>query len=312
MNDDNKDQEVAMIDDDEARGVVVKDQEGIGSVFAEDMQLLDPEDQDKHLIKYWDNREYFRKWLLSKFEQGIHYGFPPGCEVKYNDKGEVVVKNKQGNWNVQNSKQWQAKPSLYKAGAAFLKDLLRLRDEYESDAVAQTALQGQGTFIRVCRLFDKATNKFVGQGSGAYKVGNKNMDANAALKMADKNALTAAVLNTTAISDLFTQDIEDKETTVTTEPTGSDENSKKLLQDWSRVVFEKSHPLHGHTPSAGELSALRAMIKVWMVSFEELKGGSEAVVKWLKENCAMSELTDKEGNPIGIQVQLKRENWNHE
>jgi len=51
-----------------------------GLVFSEDLQLLKPDEQDKIMVQYWDNRVHFRRKLMEKFVQGIHYGFPPGMQ----------------------------------------------------------------------------------------------------------------------------------------------------------------------------------------------------------------------------------------
>ena len=51
--------------------------------------------------------------------------------------------------------------------------------------------------------------ELLGEGLGVFAVGEKKMQANAALKMAEKRAMVDAVLNTLGIADLFSQDLED-------------------------------------------------------------------------------------------------------
>lgn len=159
------------------------------------VSLLPVEQQKVVLAQYTERRSHFRHWLLSQLQEGVHYGYPPGCKPRPTD-----------------AKQWQAKPSLYKAGAAYLVDLLQLRTAYESDEAAWKMMGAKpGMICRTCRLFNPQTNEILGQGTGAFVVGQKEMDSNGAIKMADKRALVAAVINTIAVcADLFTQDIEDK------------------------------------------------------------------------------------------------------
>jgi len=282
--------------DKEAKSVIT--QHGYQGVFAKDMQLADIETQEKVLSKYTEGRDYFRGWLTKQFKEGVHFGFPPGCEAKTDEEtGQVLVKTKSGNYAPLNPKQWQVKPSLYKAGAAFLADLLRLRAEYHTDEGAQKVV-GSGVFCRTCCLFDKVTSELIGQGSGAFKIGTKGMQENAALKMADKNALTAAVLNTTAIADMFTQDIEDQPNK-REHPVGADENTSNLIRDWTREGFEKGHPMYDHKPTPQELKTFRELAKIWTKGkdFES----AEDVFKWLKSNCELVH-TEKDGQVTGIGI----------
>lgn len=146
------------------------------------------------LADYWDRRRAFREWLLSKLVEGVHFGTPPGCEPK----GNV------------NEKQWQHKPSLYKAGADFICDLLGARPEYKADNDAWLQLGSEkGKFVFACHLFSSANGQLIGEGRGARRVGQKGGDENNAIKMAMKAAKVDAVINSWGLSDLFTQDVED-------------------------------------------------------------------------------------------------------
>lgn len=146
------------------------------------------------LSEYKERRIAFRDWLRSQMIEGIHYGYPPGCRKSNASE-----------------KEWQNKPSLYKAGAEFICDLMQWRAEYRSDIDAWKMLGEQpNTYVMECKLISRMTGEFMGNGLGSRKVGDKGMgDVNGPLKMAQKNALVAAVLNVAGISDLFTQDIED-------------------------------------------------------------------------------------------------------
>lgn len=156
------------------------------------MMTLAVDDQNRVLAEYVDRRNNFRRWLREQFEEGLHYGFPPGCEPKQT-----------------NPRQWQAKPSLYAAGADLLCDLLAVRCEYSADIEAWQQLGSKpGHFVVACRLYSRATNQLVGEGRGVRREGQKGGDANNALKMAQKSAKVDAVLNTYGLRDLYGQDLD--------------------------------------------------------------------------------------------------------
>ena len=73
------------------------------------MTLLPVEQQNIMLAEYDDRRNNFLQWLFSHLQEGVHYGFPPGCRG-----GE-------------DSKAWKKKPSLYKSGAILIADILKLK-----------------------------------------------------------------------------------------------------------------------------------------------------------------------------------------
>jgi len=170
--------------------------------------LLPVEQQKAILSEYDDRRAFFLKWLFSHLKEGIHYGFPPGCEVKYNQSGDAVDYK---GYRI-NPAQWIAKPSLYKAGAKLIIDLLRLKPQYSSDMDTWKMMgEPKGVVVRKCTLVNPDTGDIVGEGTGAFKVGEKTMMENSTVKMADKRADVAAVMNgIPVIGELFTQDIEEK------------------------------------------------------------------------------------------------------
>eukprot|EP00456_Euglypha_rotunda_P030039 TRINITY_DN2347_c0_g1_i5.p1 TRINITY_DN2347_c0_g1~~TRINITY_DN2347_c0_g1_i5.p1 ORF type:complete len:253 (-),score=38.69 TRINITY_DN2347_c0_g1_i5:23-781(-) len=163
--------------------------------------------------EYMNRRRQFRDWLRSVLTEGIHFGHPPGCEPKLNDRGEVGVWMK-GGMKYFPKEQWQAKPSLYKAGAQFICDLLNLVPSCEPDMAAWQQLGNTpGVFAIKCQLFPRGKARtpenVTGEGFGVRKVGDKGGNENNAIKMAEKCAMVDAVLNSFGLSDLFTQDIED-------------------------------------------------------------------------------------------------------
>jgi len=155
--------------------------------------LMPREQMEVALAEYSDRREAFRDWLLRQLVMGVHFGVPPGCEPK----GEV------------NPKQWKHKPSLYKAGADFICDLMAARDEYEPD-MQSWELSGKtpGLYPFICRLYSRG-GELLGEGRGAAIRGLKKRDDNAAIKCGKKCAKVDATINAWGLSDLFMQDVED-------------------------------------------------------------------------------------------------------
>lgn len=144
------------------------------------------------LAEYADRRKAFRDWLRSQLIEGVHFGYPPGINPSDADP-----------------MRWKAKPSLYKAGADFVCDLMGIRCEFKADIDAWKQLgEPKGTFVMACYLLNK-NGEIVGEGRGVRKVGDKKMQENASIKMAEKSAKVDAVLNAYALADLFSQDIGD-------------------------------------------------------------------------------------------------------
>lgn len=158
------------------------------------------------LSEYSEKRKVFRDWLLDQLIEGVHYGFPPYCEPSYNNEGKLKAG---GKWV--GPEQWRAKPSFYQAGADFVIDLMGLRSEFAADLGAWEMLgKPSGKMVYKCQLFSRSNNSLIGEGIGARTLGDKGGDLNNGVKMACKCAKVAAVLNTYGLTDLFTQDIEDR------------------------------------------------------------------------------------------------------
>ena len=277
------------------------------------MQLLPIEEQDKVLAEYTGRRNHFRHWLLSQLVEGVHYGFPPGCECRYNEAGEVLQFNKRSNaWVAIPKTQWTPKPSLYKAGALFVKDLLQLQDRYESDLSAWKMLgEAKGVFVRRCTLLSRTSGDELGEGTGVFKVGSKGMEENAAIKMADKRAIVAAVINTVAIcGDLFTQDMENTLPQNRQQKLMEDEEKAEafedMVQEWIKEEVDPDGPLAEHVVTDAEIKTLRAQIRVWCVG--ALPQTAEAGMKWLKANAEVGVRESEEGAVEGVSFGLKSKN----
>lgn len=149
-------------------------------------------------------------------KKNTHYGVIPGCD----------------------------KPSLYKPGAEKLLLTFRLRPEFHTDLNAedpnatidwtrivtdkktgkkkeiQGTTKGYFEYKSLCTLVHIISNEiFVQDASGScnnfekrYRWANPNDIKNTVRKMSEKRSLVAAVLMALAVSDIFTQDIEDLKT----------------------------------------------------------------------------------------------------
>lgn len=167
------------------------------------------------LAEYSARRESIRDWLRKQLVEGVHYGYPPGCEPKIDDRGWYGVWTKgrdgeRGGYKYFPPEQWSPKPSFYKAGADFVVDLMGIRCEYEADLAAWKQIgEPKDTFVMTCRGISRTTGEVIGEGRGVRKVGTKGGDANNAIKMAQKSAKVAMILDAYGLADLFTQDMED-------------------------------------------------------------------------------------------------------
>lgn len=149
----------------------------------------------EELDNYSSQKKQLMQWLASNLIEGVHYGYPPKTP------------------RPADSKSWKAKPSLYKSGALTIVDLLQLRADFSADQAARAMFEHSENLLCIrCELYSRATGELVGQGRGTYRVGQKGMNENSALKMAQKSALVDAVINTVPIAaELYTQDPEDIE-----------------------------------------------------------------------------------------------------
>jgi hypothetical protein len=142
--------------------------------------------------------EKIKQAMTRAMEEGIHFGTIPGTP----------------------------KPTLLKAGAEKLCLLFRMDPQYES----HETIDGEHLTVKSkCTLWHIPSGQRLGSGEGlattreskyAYRKGPEgarraNPDIfsqwNTILKMANKRALVASVLNVTAASDVMTQDLEDDE-----------------------------------------------------------------------------------------------------
>jgi len=104
----------------------------------------------------------------------------------------------------------ESKPSLFKPGSEKFLSLFKLRAEFEMDRETwEMTGSEKNVFCYICRLI-ASNGAVVGEGRGSSKLSEKmNWTVNNAVKIAEKRAQIDAVLRTGALSDFFTQDLED-------------------------------------------------------------------------------------------------------
>lgn len=129
--------------------------------------------QDKKRAMIWD-------YIENNFVKGVDYG--PADD--------------------RNPKATLLKPGAEKACKLFQTHARWIRDDETWEMLGKPA----GVICYKCLIIDNATGEIVGEGRGAEKVGNKQRDANKAIKNAEKCSLVDAALYTFMLSERFTQD----------------------------------------------------------------------------------------------------------
>lgn len=112
-----------------------------------------------------------------------------------------------------------SKPSLFKPGSEKFLSLFKLTAKFEKDTETwEMAGSETGVFAYKCNLI-ASNGQIVGEGRGISKLSEKqSWTINNAVKIAEKRAQIDAVLRTGALSDFFTQDLEDMQQTYDTSP----------------------------------------------------------------------------------------------
>lgn len=254
------------------------------------MMTLPVEQQQVMLGHYWERRQAFRDWLHSKLVEGVHFGFPPGCEPKSKVAPNGVTLY--GNWNKKKNDydwfpetQWKPKPPLYGAGADLVCDIMGVRDEYETDLAGWQQMGGKaGTAVVKCKLVSRATGEVIGESLGAY---HNAYDANNALKMAGKCAKVGAVINAYDLRDLFTQEEpppnppnanpEANTDAPTAQPRGKRNTTAVSEQQFKQV---KDIWLSKHPNPLGDMAKAREAFKQWVLDTTRRKFNPGILADW--------------------------------
>lgn len=146
--------------------------------------------------------------------------------VKDIDFGAIKGKSKTG-------ASFEGKPTLLKPGAEKICGLFKIRPTFRKDTDTWEMLGSKpGTVAYICELVN-TSGIIVGEGRGTATAEAGDYGINKAVKIGEKRAQIDAVLRTGALSDFFTQDMEDapKEFTNT--------GSKKYGGSQSKPVSDK-------------------------------------------------------------------------
>ena len=148
------------------------------------------------------------------------------------------------------------KPSLFKPGAEKITGMLGMTVHYPSlPDYEQAVLNGIAltTVMLRCELRD-AHGRPVAEGVGARSVGQDYGDINKTLKMAEKSAHIDATLRLAGLSEIYTQDVEDR-------PVVEEEAPVASLPPKPRRSAKSTTPATDEQISREALEALRQEIR---------------------------------------------------
>lgn len=152
------------------------------------------------------NRALLMDWLRTALVEGVDFG---RIHIAGKDRcqlvrmGRVHECNDPGHWS---------KPALFKAGAEKITGMLGMTVHYPTLPAYEDAFLAQAdirTIMLRCELRD-AHGHVVAQGAGARQISQDYGDLNKTLKMVAKSAHIDATLRLAGLSEVFTQDLEDR------------------------------------------------------------------------------------------------------
>lgn len=152
------------------------------------------------------NRALLMEWLRTALVEGVDFG---RIHIAGKDRcqlvriGRVHECKDPGHWS---------KPALFKAGAEKITGMLGMTVHYPTLPAYEDAFLAQAdirTIMLRCELRD-AHGHVVAQGAGARQISQDYGDLNKTLKMVAKSAHIDATLRLACLSEVFTQDLEDR------------------------------------------------------------------------------------------------------
>lgn len=154
--------------------------------------MVTPAQLKKQTKRDQDVREVIAEYIKNNMELGKDYGAISGTS--------------------KSGASFEGKPTLLKPGAEKFCGLFKIRPTFKKDSDTVEMMGSKpGIIAYICELVN-GRGQVVGEGRGAYKVNPEtdgDYDINKAVKIAEKRAQIDAVLRTGALSDFFTQDMED-------------------------------------------------------------------------------------------------------
>lgn len=156
---------------------------------------ISPKDLQDMVNNEQQIRAIYNKYIADNFVEGVDYG-----RIAFKDGKE-------------------SKSTLFQPGAEKFCNLMHITPTFRrDDDTYEMAGKPIGLFCYVCNLTNNNTGQIVGEGRGAASTQEKKyqqqvaptgIDFNTAIKISQKRALVDAVKRTGALSDQFTQDVED-------------------------------------------------------------------------------------------------------
>ncbi len=164
------------------------------------VQAMTPDQMRSAMSLEAEKRKLITQYISFHMKDGVDYGsihISRGCR-EFDETKEC-----------RNKKHW-SRPNLFKPGSEKFVSLFKLRPMFKKDEETLSMVgEGKSVFAFICQL-QTMNGDVVGEGRGAAALGEKqSWTINNAIKIAQKRAQIDAVLRTGALSDFFTQDLED-------------------------------------------------------------------------------------------------------
>ena len=152
------------------------------------------------------NRQLLMDWLRTALIDGVDFG---RIHIASRDRCSLAKAGRVKDCADPN--HW-SKPSLFKPGAEKITGMLGMTVHYPSLPAYEQAILSKTELTMIlmrCELRD-AQSHVVAEGVGARSLSQDYGDINKSLKMVEKSAHIDATLRLAGLSEVFTQDIEDK------------------------------------------------------------------------------------------------------
>lgn len=192
-----------------------------------------------------------------------------------------------------------SKDCLFKSGAEKFASLMRLRaDVVKDNDTWEMAGSKPGLFCYRANLYNQK-NELVGMGLGACNVTEKNGNMNNSIKIAKKRAFVDAILTTGALSDFFTQDIDEMSDNGKTQSTSQPSASQSYSQQSFKASFKQINYIKGLINQKGYADAKVLFLKKYDVEkMEDLTNDQASQIisnlKGLPDNPNVKELQQPE------------------
>ena len=205
------------------------------------ISLMTPKELSLQIVEETSKRALVTDFIKHHLKSGTDYGkihISKTCQNKY---------------NCTNSYHF-SKDVLFKPGAEKFCSLFKLRAEFKKDTETWEMLGSKsGELAYLCGLYT-TNNVLVGEGRGVASVSEKG-NANTAVKIAEKRAKLDAVLSTGALSDFFTQDLEDMQP-------GAELEAEDVVVETKTVEILPSEPIRFKKPTVSDKSKISYLCKL--------------------------------------------------